>query len=296
MNGSTDPNQLPDGPGNINTCAPLKQVIVSVVRCDNGDPITIFTASDGQGNFLPITGQGNKFYICCAPDYKFRVAASGMVTKDVTVTQKDITSGFLTVCLDQVVQKPPAHPCAHICCFSVVALGLATFGLDSAEEGEALAFAPTLRQFRDVVASTRLGATFVDLYYDERVSQPVAEALRKNPSLALRFMVLLLDAWPLVVSFTLQDDSGDRRRAGMPTLRRPTPVLTHRCERNIELWLNDLAKVVPKDVVEVLQRVQELLRQAVNQNAGSIVHSEPERRFHCSQRSQWSKGMRQRGK
>lgn len=193
------PDPVPTGPTPTDIddadrlrCWPKKPVTVTVVRCQDHQPILMFTLSQPTtGEIYNVNNGTNIVRPCLLPGDTFRISANGYQPRDVTVTSTAVTDGFMEVCLDEPpppTQPPPRRPWPY--CLLFTSLGIAT-------ESE---FANILRNFRDVLLGMPGGRALVDYYYDETVHKELMDRVRK-PAKAVEVFRVLTEATPIIIEF-----------------------------------------------------------------------------------------------
>ena len=150
----------------------------------------MFTLSQKTtGAIVPVNNGTNHYTDCLLAGETFTVSSNGYQPKDVLVTAAEFNSGFMVVCLDEIVAtQPPKNPWKL--CPILTALNFST-------ESE---YADILRLFRDAILGTPGGCILVNYYYDEGVQNDLITRL-KRPSNALELCRLFIEATPLIIAF-----------------------------------------------------------------------------------------------
>ena len=179
----TDPK--PPGMPGLPGC---KDITVTVTRCDNGNPISNFIVSNAFGNPLGGSYYGGYFVITCAvPGLKFRVGALGYDYEEHTLTAKEITAQFATVCLNETI-PPPKPPGPRRVCPIMMLL------VDTDDGRSGVAALEMYDQFRVAISLTPVGKLFSRRFSES--SAIVVSAFQKDTALALSAAVLLLRIQP----------------------------------------------------------------------------------------------------
>jgi hypothetical protein len=231
-------------------------ITVSVVRCDNKDPIHIFNVSDMNG-FIGThnIATDNIFifpYKC--PGYKFTVGAVGYIATEYTLTGQELDAQFAEVCLklDTTITDP--HPPS--CPFSAVLVG------EGQPEGAAKGALDLYRLIRDHIGSTSIGRQLVRRYYEDTVQSAIKEALNQDRQLAWDMLVLLIEIQPLIISL-LQPTAFER------SCRRE-PVLDATLAKHLMEFGDKLNQATKEAFVADLKQIKALIQQGIGHTPGEL--------------------------
>jgi hypothetical protein len=79
-----------------------------VQRCDNANGIGLATLADNLGNFASADVYGFWYTWVAYPGYRLTASAGGFYAKSHNFTESDVSSGWVTICLDAT---PPPQSC-----------------------------------------------------------------------------------------------------------------------------------------------------------------------------------------